>query len=287
MSVVRRRLWPLVPPSLRRVRLKARVAARRASARLRPLPEFLVIGAQKAGTSTLYAQLVAHPLVLPALTKEVHCFDTARATDERWYRAHFPTVGRRATVEARHGGRVVSGESTPFYLAHPAAPDRAAEMIPDVRLAVVLRDPVQRAISAYHHARHWRLEDRPIEVALDPSAAETPSCAGPEWFDSPECPIRRHGYLMRGRYAEQLERWLARFGHDRLLVLDVAELRTGDAARRTFDLLGLAPVPLTGIVDRNVGSYPPADHDLRDRLTRYFAPHNERLYELLGRRFAW
>ncbi|MBA3288953.1 MAG: sulfotransferase domain-containing protein [Acidimicrobiia bacterium] len=202
-------------------------------------PEFLVIGAQKAGTSTLYAQLVAHPLVLPALTKEVHCFDTARAADERWYRAHFPTVGRRATVEARHGGRVVSGESTPFYLAHPAAPDRAAEMIPDVRLAVVLRDPVQRAISAYHHARHWHLEDRPIEVALDPSAAETPSRAGPEWFDSPECPMRRHGYLMRGRYAEQLERWLEGFGHDRLLVLDVAEIRTGDAARRRSIFWGL------------------------------------------------
>ena len=96
------------------------------------------------------------------------------------------------------------------------------------------------------------------------------------------------GYLARGRYAEQLERWWARFPRDQLLVIESSELAAGDAFERVLQFLGLdATTGATVTPDRNVGSYTAPPPALVDRLAEHFAPHNERLFALLGRRWDW
>ncbi|MEI8002617.1 MAG: sulfotransferase domain-containing protein [Actinomycetes bacterium] len=270
----------------RRAAYPARFAGRRLTALRRVRPDFLVIGAQKAGTTTLYARLSAHPSVRPALRKEVHWFDRAHreAADLRTY---FPLEAEMARCRDRTGA-ALTGEATPFLLCHPLAPARARASIPDARILVLLRDPVERAVSGYHHAVRHGHEQRPPEVALDPDRAE-PSGAPDDasWWDG-DCPVRLRGYLERGHYVEQLERWLAEFPREQVCFLDPRDLSGGGAVDRAVEFLGLAPIPGPRGPDRNVGGYVPvAESALERRLRDHFAPHNARLWDLLGDDWGW
>jgi hypothetical protein len=263
-----------------------RLAAARVDPRERALPDFVVIGAQKAGTSSLYGQLSAHPSVVPALRKEIHHFDRAPEPLAH-YRAWFP---RRATLArvAAHTGRGITGEATPFYLCHPAVPGRLRAAVPDARLLAVLREPAARAISGYHHAVRVGDETRPIEVALDPAAVEDlPPASAAAWYDAPTCPLRLHGYLARSRYAEQLERWLAVFPREQLLVVDSDTLREGRVPDAVLAFLDLPRASDAAVPDRNVGAYAAPSSDLEATLREYFRPYDERLASLLGIELPW
>jgi hypothetical protein len=196
-------------------------------------------------------------------------------------------------MEARAAsvGRAVTGEATPFYLFHPAAPARLGAAVPQARLIVILRDPVERAVSGYHHAVRMGNETRPIDVALDPTNAEdlpaVDVVGAVDWYDDPACPARLRGYLARGRYAEQLERWFAVLAREQVLVLETRELARGVALATTLDFLGLTRTEADRESDRNVGTYEPPDPAIERSLRAYFAPHNARLVRLLDRDFDW
>jgi len=263
---------------LRRAGATALLATRIPTTRWRALPDFVIIGAQKAGTTSLYAGLVAHPDVRQAFRKEVHFFDTGHYPDLGWYRRHFP-IDR---------ARTLTGESSPYYLFHPAVPTRVAAVLPEVSLIAILRDPVARAVSQYHHARRWGFEDRPIEKAIDPSAQEELApLDDTEWYDRADSPARERAYLARGRYAEQLERWYAEFDRDRVLVLASGDLDAGLAIPAAQRFLGLTTHQNPAVGRRNVGSYRPSDPGLARDLAEYFRPHNEHLARLVGRSFDW
>jgi hypothetical protein len=281
-------------PALEQARLSAGRARdavvlrrRRRNADDRPLPDFVILGAQKAGTSSLYARLATHPRVVPALRKEVHWFDDPRADADpggRDYRAFFPTTAERATA----GPAARTGEATPYYLVHPGAPRRAARAAPDAKLIMVLRDPVARAVSGYHHAVRFGHEQRPIEVALDPRFEE--SIGTPDdvaWWDDHQSPARLRGYLARGRYAEQLARWWEHFPRERTIVLETPSLRGDEGITRVCEFLDLGGPPPPPPPDRNVGSYAPPPDALVARLRDYFTPLDAQLTELLGAGPSW
>lgn len=274
-------------PSERRLRsfaLRLALYPRVATSFARPLPEFLIIGAQKAGTSSLYANLCKHPSVCPSIKKEVHYFDFESGRRLAWYRAHFPTS---LTRRERGGRRSISGEATPFLLFHPLAPERVAAALPDVKLVALLRDPVDRAISHYHHEVRHGHETRPIDLALAADAAP-PEPEDPASYDDPGGALRHASYLARGRYAEQLERWYRHFDSNRLLVLPTEGIARSDAGfAQVLEFLGLRAWQPDAFTDRNVQHYPPTDPELRARLADYFAPHNQLLWRLLGAEWDW
>jgi Sulfotransferase domain len=258
----------------------------------RVLPDFVIIGAQKSGTSSLYEYICAHPAVVRAATKEVHFFDTHYGHGERWYRSHFPTDRRLERVARRLGTRAVTGEASPYYLFHPAVPRRLHRMLPDARLIAVLREPVERAVSHHNHRVDAGVE--PLCFA-DAIAAEEGRLAGADELLAGGDPHaahfshQHHSYLSRGRYAEQLERWLALFDREQLLVLDAAELFRDPAAvtRRAHGFLGLPPHDLEAYAVAGGRDHDDIDGPLRARLEDHFAPHNARLRELLGHDFGW
>src|SRR4051794_32568362 len=147
-----------------RVQHAVRAASRtfgRWTAHRRMLPTFLISGAQRCGTTTMYKTLTTHPQVLPAvLHKGGHYFDTSDPRRPGWYRGHFPTERAAARVATTAGGRVITGESSPYYMFHPLAGRRIADDLPGARMIILLRDPVERAYSAYTHeaARGWETE---------------------------------------------------------------------------------------------------------------------------------
>ena len=206
------------PPAEERARgagERAHMRFRTITRNARALPDFLLIGGQRCGSTSLYATLCGHPQVLAGAHKEPHFFDNNHLRGEAFYRRLFPL---RAYLRARHA---ITGEATTHYLSHPAVPGRVAAMLPDVRLITILRDPVERAYSHYQLARRNGREPLSFERAL---AAEPERLAGEEarLLSDPAYRSEAYGvqsYRTRGLYLEQLERWWATFPPERLLVL--------------------------------------------------------------------
>ena len=247
----------------------------------RALPDFLIIGAQKAGTTALYSYLRRHPEIGGPAWKEVSYFDRHYRRGTGWYRGQFPF---------RSDGRI-AGEASPGYLFHPLAPERVKETVPDAKLIVLVRNPVERALSHYHHEVALGREPLSFEQAIEAEPERTrgeeerlvrePGYFSHAWWD--------YTYLARGRYAEQLERWFAVFPREQLLVLASEEMAAEPAQTfaRVLDFVGAAPHRLDSFPRVYRQSYAEMRPETRRRLEAEFAEPNTRLYELLGRDFPW
>jgi len=263
------------------------------TAPLRPLPDFLILGAQKAGTTSLHRYLEQHPAVLPPSIKEVHYFDVQWWRGPRWYRSNFPTAMQRRATRRANDGIAITGESSPYYLAHPLVAARVRATLPDVPLVVILRDPIERAHSHYQHNRRMGVE--PCETFEAAIACETERIDGEleriradDRYES--FGHRHHSYLLRGTYAAQLRIWFEHFPREQFLILENRELSrdTAGVYRRVLEFLQLPAWQPDDFQRHNTaGGSAPLDAALRARLADWFEPHNRDLYELLDRDFGW
>ena len=276
---------------LTRARRRSAWYARRGTTAIRLKPTFLVIGAQKSGTTSLHGYLADHPAILCATPKEVHYFDHAYHRGDRWYLAHFPLASRGIAARARIGGAPAVGEVTPAYLFNPLVPRRAHAFDPRLKLIAVLRDPVMRAYSQYQMQHRQGREPLSFEEALANEAALLPSELERIESDpfAPSETAQRIAYVARGRYAEQLERWLEVFPHEQLLVLTSEELLSEpmEAMSRIARFLAIPEHRSASYPLRGVKEYSPMDPATRDRLALLFEPDNRRLERLLGRELDW
>lgn len=261
------------------------------SARVGLLPDFLIIGAQKSGTTSLYHYLSLHPYVHRATRKEVHFFDLHFHRGIGWYRAHFPS-SQHAFFSRRVLRRpFITGEATPYYIFHPHVARRVHEALPGAKLIVLLRNPVDRAYSQYMRQVRAGREQLPFEEAIQREQERI----GPElqrMLEDEAYNSRAHrwySYVSRGLYADQLQVWLDLFPRSSILVESSEGLAAnpGAAMARVFEFLGLPAVAPGEFRRRNAGSYKPMAPATREYLADLFRPHNERLYRLIGRRFNW
>lgn len=262
------------------------------TARLRLLPDYLIIGAQRSGTTSLYKYLAQHPAVGPAfLGKGAHFFDTNYSKDLDWYRAHFPTRMYKRYVKLRHGLDLVTGEGSPYYLAHPHAPFRIAETLPNVKLVALLRDPVERAHSHHAHEVARGFEhlsfDEAIEREPERVAGELERMRADPSYNSFN--YQHYTYLTRGLYFDQLQVWYSLFPSDQILVMKSEDFFSDpDRSYRTvLEFLGVPPRSLPSYDAFNPRTYGTMSDATRRRLVEYFAEPNQRLYEFLGVDFGW
>jgi len=262
------------------------------SASRRDPPDYLIVGAQRCGTTSLFKTLAQHPgVVRPRWHKGVHYFDTGYHHGPRWYRGHFPTRAQRSAAERRLGYPPLSGESSPYYLFHPLAAARIAADLPRTRLLVTLRDPVERAYSAHSHERGKGFEDLPFEEAL---AAEPGRIAGEaeRLAADPTAAsfhLQHHAYLTRGHYLPQLERLAAAVGRDRMLVIDAGDFFVDPEPvyARVLDFLGLPPAPGTVFEKHNSRARSPLSAARAEQLADQFAADDEGLVAWLGATPSW
>ncbi len=267
-----------------------------ATARHRQMPDFLVIGAKKGGTTSVANWLVEHPQVMPMFPrvqrrKSPHFFDINYGRGADWYLSHFPTRLAR-NARRRRAGAAQVGETSPYYLFHPAAAARIRETAPQARLIAILREPVSRAHSNYFDRVVAGTEDLPtFEQAIDAEEGRLSGVTN-EWLAVPDhysFDHDHHTYLARGRYAEQLRIYFEYFPREQLLVLPLEALKNDAAGafRRIEDHLGLDHHAVDlGARNAREGN-PKILPETRERLAAYYEPFNRELTELLGEDFGW
>ena len=199
-----------------------------------PLPDFVGLGTQKGGTTTLHRLLGQHPGVYVPARKEIHFFDKNYGAGEHWYREHF----QKAQPAQR------CGDITPFYLFHPDVPRRIHKHLLNARLIVLLRDPVERAISQVFHAQRRGFEPLPVDEAF---AAEQDRLATGDPYS-----FQKHSYISRSRYLEQLDRYEALFPREQLLILRSEDLFSTPERiwRELLSFLELKPMDWPGALPR-------------------------------------
>jgi hypothetical protein len=270
---------------------------------IRVLPDFLIIGGQRCGTSSLYYYLTEQRGISSAATKEVHFFDDFFARGIHWYRAQFPTSINKYYVERMRNHHFLTGEASPYYIFHPHAPGRISAVLPHIKLIALLRNPIDRAYSQHWLEVKGRYETLSFEEAIkceqDRIAGEREKILSDENYHSFK--HRRYTYLTRGIYIDQIEYWLNYFPRDQFLILKTEDLYSNPASivRQTLEFLGIPgkeidtnreykkyKVPSkTGY--RTKDSAPKMDPTTRKYLVEYFKPYNARLYEFLGRDLEW
>ena len=260
----------------------------------RMLPDFIIIGSQKCGTSSLYDFIVRHPAIKKARVKEVHYFtfnnewakfrlgsDHPVAKQDKfgvnWYRSNFPTKFEAWVRYRKTNQRMLTGEATTTYLHYSGVPNKIKSLLPEVKMVVILRNPTNRAYSAYNFYKWFYLEDRTFEDAIkqDLEGRET------RYFRT---------YLAPGHYAQHLERWFKHFSRNQFLILTNEELREDlqGTLDRVWEFLDVVPYRFERQPENlNVGNYKPMNKKMRECLVEYYRPHNKRLDKLLGHHFDW
>jgi hypothetical protein len=238
------------------------------------LPDFLIIGAPKCGTTSLFEYLCGHPEMARPARKEIHYFDEYYGRGLAWYRTHFPVVAKTQ----------ITGEATTAYLFAKDAPARGAALVPDAKIIAVLRDPVRRVISHYwHNQRRGRVRgsfESYFREALSPNQ-ERETHQARQFIYYP---------VQWGFYKEQIERWFDCFPREQFLFIRFEDLVSDSQAqtRRVFDFLELPDAAIdTGRVFNASPSYPVEASEITDRLAEVYRNRNAGLERLIGAQFVW
>jgi hypothetical protein len=241
----------------------------------RKQPTFMIIGQAKAGTTTLYHSLSGHPLFETALIKEPHYWSLNQTAGIDWYRAHFPPIP--VTSEW------ITGEASTSYFHDPSAPQRIAKALPDIKLILMLRDPVARAYSHYWMNTRLGEERRSFATIVKEELAAIPFCP----LDISDYDIFRGSnpcsYLLQSTVLAPLKRWLSCFPKDQLLILENSELAKDlrGTLARVCTFLDLPPFTPDKASRKNVGFYSPMDPAIEQKLRAWFAPHQIALEDYL------
>ena len=244
-------------------------------------PSFMIVGGQRCGTTSLQKYLQSHPDFAAPARKEIHYFDKNYFRGDDWYWAHFP--------QARPNR--FTGDATPYYLFHPLAPQRAAATLPDTKIVLLLRDPVDRARS--HHSHAFAKGHETLSLA-DAIAAEPERLAGerdkliadPRYLS----PHHQHNsYMSRGHYIDQLLAWDALYPREQILILTSEELFSDPQAQldTLTEFLDVEPFQLGEAKVYNTYKKKATPDALLDSMAATFVEDNQRLFEYLGRELDW
>ncbi len=241
-------------------------------------PDFIIIGATKCGTSSLYKYLSYHPQLLLSHKKELDFFGKNYDYGMAWYLAHFPTITDRDNL--------FTGEATPNYLRFPSIAERIKTHCPQTKLIVLLRDPADRAISWHHHKINTGLTTGSLEDAI---AIELKQLENISEVELAQGGYRKVDNIYSSLYYYQLQPWLKHFPREQLLFLKSEDFyrNTAEVMAQVFNFIGVVPQKLAQYFTVNKGFYSKVDESIYQRLHDYFMPHNQKLEELLNLEFNW
>jgi len=248
----------------------------------RLLPTFLIIGAQKSGTTTLFEIMTKHPNFVRPTVKEINYFGWRFWRGLTWYKNHFPIVSDTPNV--------ITGEATTNYIWHPLAAQRIKKILPHIKIIIILRNPIDRAYSHFHmslkQGREWLAFEDAINIEEERLRGKKEAIVKGQIYDSFD--YKFHSYLSRGKYVYQIKDWIKYFPTDRFLILRTEDLASEaeNTYNKIFRFLDLPSLRID-FDNQRIRNYPKMNSDTRKKLIEYFKPYNEELYKFLNMDFDW
>jgi len=262
-----------------RGKIRLNVVKHRLSANWRTLPNFLIIGVPRSGTTSLYNYMTEHPLIKSALVKEVQYFSSNFEKGLTWYRSNFPLKSSEFFL---------TGEASPNYLYHPQAPKRIKEVLPDVKMILLLRNPIDRANSNYWQRVRVKREKRSFEEIVNKEISNKIK-SDEEMFSGVKNPLDFE-YLSSGIYVHRLKRYYAIFPKEQIKIIPSEEFYADPQKiiNSVCDFLNIEKIQLKKFKKYNFHKkQPKIDNSLREKLSEFYDEYNEQLFKLINKSFSW
>lgn len=274
-----------IKTAIRKISIPLRLKYRQLVGGNRMEPSFIIVGAQKAGTTSLYKYLVQHSAIKSTLLKEVHYFDLNYDRPLSWYQSFFPLKNKEDTI---------TGEASPYYMFHPLALKRIANLNPDIKIIVMLRDPVSRAISHYYHEVRLGREKLTMREAFDEENSRLQGELDKFKNDSNYISSnhQRYSYKSRGLYLSQIEEIIKYFKEDNIKIIDSNEFfkQTKHVVKDVLNFLN-KDSSFDIKTEKRFNSWKKIkdseEEKIRIELKTFYKNPNKELFTLIGKKFDW
>jgi len=247
-------------------------------------PNFIIIGVDKGGTSSLYDYLIQHPQIKPCVVKEPNYFAMYYDRGMSWYKSCFPTQFSKKN-------NFITGEASTQYYWYPHTAQRIKNSFPNIKLILLLRNPIDRAFSHYNMNVRGAKEDLTFEDAIDEEHqridSEYKKILDDPYYFSPKYSLQ--AYISKSLYINILPNWLKHFKKSQFLIIKSEDFYADPDKiyNQTLSFLNLKPFHLEKYHIVRQGKYDGLNPDTRKKLTEFFKPYNEKLYSYLDRNFEW
>jgi len=264
---------------------------RRLTAQIRSLPDFMIIGASKCGTTSLYNYLIQHPYIAQAFKKEVKFFIFRYERGINYYKSFFPTKIFKWLFKKIYDHNLITGEASPGYIFHPQVAQKVHALLPNIKIIVMFRNPVDRAYSHYYHGIRKGTEYYSFEKALlkekERIMDEFEKFKKGKITESRD--FRRYSYITRGIYVDQISDWLKYFPGEQIHIIKSEDFFADPFkyTQKVFKFLNLPTWDEIEYKKYNIGEYKDLEISLRNKLIDFYKPFNQKLYDLLNRDFGW
>jgi len=256
----------------------------------RVLPDFIIIGTVRSGSTSLYYNICEHPSVLPAAYDEIGFYDSNYHLGVNWYRSMFPTKKEMQKIE-KNTGHAITGEDTPFYIWNSEAAERIYKDITNSKIIAIFRNPIDRAFSNYNVGK--RAGTSPEFVGITEKLSFEDAIDKEIEFmkeNSLQKSIERRGsYLSKGHYAEQLKIWLKIFPKKQIHILSTEDMQKNPESTisEIFQFLDISDYIIKNPQKQKYFKYPEMKKDTREKLIDYYKPLNEQFFKIIGKKFNW
>ena len=260
--------------------VKRGVAGITASSRV--LPDFIIAGTVRSGTTSLYYNICEHPSVLSADYDEIGYFDSNYHLGINWYRSMFPTQKHMNEVKEKTGNSI-TGEDTPFYFWKKEAAERILKDLPNTKIIMIFRNPVDRAYSNYNLGVRDKTEELSFDNAIDKEIKFLDEHSFRETVDS------RRSYVSKGIYENQIRLWFNVFPRKQIHILSTEDMNNNprEELKGIFRFLDIDEYDIKQPQKQKVAEYKQMKKETRKKLLDFYKPHNERFFEIIQHEFEW
>lgn len=256
---------------------------------LRTLPDFIVIGAKRCGTTSLYHYLGSHPSIKKSSHDHLGFFDDNYHLGLQFYRSFFPTIFEKRKY-IKETGKFLTYDVTSSYIQHYECAQRIHHLFPQIKLIAILRNPVDRAYSEYN--LHLRVNDKmkEFEYYVNQEMIEIEEFEKNNQYVSSKLFTKdQKNYLKKGFYFEQLVPWFDLFPRENIHIISTEQLgmKPNEIMNDIFKFLNIEACQIDTEKKHEKGSYKELSADTRKLLQDFFMPKNKKLYGLIEKNFDW
>ena len=255
---------------------------------IRVIPDFLVIGAKRCGTTSLYQHLPEHPCISKSPHDNMGFFNDNFHLGVNWYKSFFPTIFTRNKIKSEFGN-FLAFDVTTTYMEEESTANNVYQIKPNMKIIVILRNPVDRAYSQYHLSVRQTAERRSFEDVVEENMNRLNKESHEHYEIKPKFSVEEDNHLKKGLYALQLRYWLKIFPRENILIVSTEEFESNQQIiyNKIFEFLNISKFEVKNTKKMQKGNYPPIKSETRNLLLDYFRPHNHELFELINMEFDW